>query len=492
MRFLLLALAGGFGLPLAFAPFGLAFVVPVSLALLFWTWLDASPAQAAARGYLFGLGQFGFGVSWVFVSMHDYGGADVASSAALTALFVAYLSLFPALAGWIATVAGTGSLVARAMFLFPAAWVVSEWLRGWLLTGFPWLQVGYSQTDTGLRGIAPIFGVHGVGWGLTVLSGALLCACLLKERARRRVLFTAALLLAGSTGLATVRWTRPVGEPVRVTLLQGNVPQDLKWQPEVQSSTLRMYADMTRQHWDSRLIVWPETAVPAFYQQVAEGFLKPLEAEARQHGTDLLLGAPYYEPQGDRYYNAIVALGEKPGFYFKRHLVPFGEFLPLRSILGFVLDLLQIPLSDFSAGVPEQAPMRAAGYAVAATICYEDIFGHEARTGLPEAAYLVNLTNDAWFGDSLAPHQHWQKARMRAIESGRYMLRATNTGITGIINAQGRVVAQAPMFRREALTGFMQPMAGSTPYLLWGDWPAVGGAVSVLARALLARRRRVD
>jgi len=491
MKAVLLALTGGALLPFAFAPFGYALVALLSLALLFRVWLNASPLKAALYGYLFGLGQFGVGVSWVFVSMHEYGGSDVFSAAGLTALFVAYLALFPALAGWLGVKAGGGSLIVRALLVFPAAWVVTEWLRGWLFSGFPWLQIGYSQTDTGLRSMAPMFGVFGVGWLLAVLASLVLCAWLLDRRSRRLALLGAAVVLVGSTQFAKVQWTQAAGDPIQVTLLQGNVPQDQKWRPEAKSATVQMYVDMTRQHWDSRLIVWPETAVPAFYQQVAESFMAPLEAEARQHGADILVGVPYYEAQGDRYYNAVVTLGAKPGRYFKRHLVPFGEFLPLRPVLGFILEILQIPLADFTAGAPRQTLLQAAGHPLIASICYEDIFGQESLAGLPEGAYLVNVTNDAWFGDSFAPYQHWQKARMRALETGRYMLRATNTGVTGIIDAGGKPVAVAPMFQREALTGMLQPMAGATPYALWGDWPAVGLCAGIVGVCFFRRRRNV-
>lgn len=491
MKAVLLALTGGALLPFAFAPFGYALVALLSLALLFRVWLNASPLKAALYGYLFGLGQFGVGVSWVFVSMHEYGGSDVFSAAGLTALFVAYLALFPALAGWLGVKAGGGSLIVRALLVFPAAWVVTEWLRGWLFSGFPWLQIGYSQTDTGLRSMAPMFGVFGVGWLLAVLASLVLCAWLLDRRSRRLALLGAAVVLVGSTQFAKVQWTQAAGDPIQVTLLQGNVPQDQKWRPEAKSATVQMYVDMTRQHWDSRLIVWPETAVPAFYQQVAESFMAPLEAEARQHGADILVGVPYYEAQGDHYYNAVVTLGSKPGRYFKRHLVPFGEFLPLRPVLGFILEILQIPLADFTAGAPRQTLLQAAGHPLIASICYEDIFGQESLAGLPEGAYLVNVTNDAWFGDSFAPYQHWQKARMRALETGRYMLRATNTGVTGIIDASGKPVAVAPMFQREALTGMLQPMAGATPYALWGDWPAVGLCAGIVGVCFFRRRRNV-
>jgi apolipoprotein N-acyltransferase len=298
----------------------------------------------------------------------------------------------------------------------------------------------------------------------------------------RQVAFFSILgLVAVSATLSHLNWTRPAGEPFKVALLQGNVPQDQKWQPEFQKATLKMYTEMTREHWDAKLVVWPETAVPAFYQQVKDGFLAGLEAEARSHGTDLLVGVPFYDATEDRYYNAVAALGKTPGFYFKRHLVPFGEYVPLRPLLGWVLDILQIPLADFASGNGGQAPLVAAGHPLAASICYEDIFGQESLAALPEAAFLVNVTNDAWFGDSMAPHQHAQMVRMRALETGRWMLRATNTGVTALIDPKGVITAKAPLFRKSVLTGEIVPMGGRTPYVVWGDAPAVVGVMALLA-----------
>jgi apolipoprotein N-acyltransferase len=251
------------------------------------------------------------------------------------------------------------------------------------------------------------------------------------------------------------------------------VPQNQKWQPEFQRATINLYADMTRQHWDARLVVWPETAIPAFYQQIKDTWLADFRAEAAQHNTDLIIGMPWGDLETRSYYNAMVSVGAKPGHYFKRHLVPFGEYLPLRPIFGWVLDILQIPLSDFARGENSQEPIKAAGYAVASSICYEDVFGNESRDALPQAAYLVNVTNDAWFGNSMAPHQHAQMAQMRALEAGRWLLRATNTGVTAVISPQGRIIKQAPLFQQAAITAEIIPMSGATPYIRFGDTPVL-------------------
>jgi apolipoprotein N-acyltransferase len=477
----LLALAGGLLLPFAFAPFDLPFLAVAALLLLFAGWLEATPGQALRRGYLFGLGQFGFGVHWVYHSMHDYGGASAAEAVGLTALFAAILSLYPAVAGWVAVRGFPARPALRALAVFPATWVIAEWYRGFGWSGFPWLQLGYSQIDTPFAGLGPVFGVFGVSWVVALLAGLLLLAPRWRGRRRNLTVLAVLGLMALGAGLSRAPWTRPLGEPFRVTLIQGNTPQTLKWQPENQRAIFEHYAGLTRKHWDSRLVVWPETAVPAFYQQIRETWLAGLEAEARSHGTDLLLGIPWYDPAGDRYYNAVAALGQTPGIYLKRHLVPFGEFLPWRPVFGWVLDILEIPLSDFAIGDDRQPPLAAAGHSLAASICYEDVFGQESLMGLPAADLLVNVTNDAWFGDSIAPRQHIQMARFRALETGRWLLRASNSGVTALIDPKGRITGRLPLFVQDSLTGFVTPMQGSTPYILWGDWPVILGAALLLA-----------
>lgn len=478
------ALIAGLLLPLAFSPFDQPFIAILSLATLLWAWQDATPIRAFGRGYLFGLGQFGVGVSWVFISMHLYGGASVPEGLGLTSLFVGFLALYPALVGWLTGKFIPHRPISRHVIAVPALWTLLEWLRGWLLSGFPWLSLGYSQTGTPLGNIAPILGGFGVSWIVLLAAGLALNAIQLKGGLRRASGIALIAVLGVSALLGRVEWSEPSGAALSVALIQGNVAQNLKWQPEVQQETLRRYLAMTRRHWDARVVVWPETAVPAFYQQLEKSVLPALRAEAADHGTSLLLGIPYFKQDPDRYYNALTGLGTADGIYFKRHLVPFGEYLPLRPLLGWILEILEIPLSDFAPGAAEQQPIIAAGLPVAGSICYEDIFGHESRAGLPEAAFLVNVTNDAWFGDSMAPHQHVQMARMRAKEAGRYLLRATNTGVTAIIDARGQMVRTAPLFQEAELTGEILPMQGATPYVRFGDAPLVAIMLVLLGLAI--------
>ncbi len=468
----LLALIAGGLLPLAFAPYALYPLAIASLALLFLLWLDTSVRRAMWRGLLFGIGMFGVGVSWVFISMYDYGNVSLALSLFLTAMFVLVLALF------IATAAGLAvkfrqrfklSPTAALLWCFPAVWVLFEWIRGWMFTGFPWLNVGYSQIDTPLGGFAALLGLYGVSLAVA-MSAALVAIVIRNIYVDVKSHHLVALVLLWCVGLLTnqMTWVSPAGEPLRVTLVQGNIPQELKWLPSMKAPTIDLYAQLTRENWDSDLIIWPETALPAFFHE-STNFLAGLAEEARSNNTDILLGLIYLDGETRQYYNSMMSIGSATGFYHKRHLVPFTEYLPLKEWLATIINIIQVPMSDFSAGSHDQPPLPMAGQKVGISICFEDVFGNEVIMQLPAATLLVNVSNDAWFSDSSAPHQHLQIARMRAKESGRPMLRATNTGISAIIDHQGRFQSVAPQFQEATLSDEVVPMQGSTPYVFVGN-----------------------
>ncbi|NIR61284.1 MAG: apolipoprotein N-acyltransferase [Gammaproteobacteria bacterium] len=478
------ALAAGGLLVAGYAPLGLFPLALILPAALFLLWERVTPRRAFRLGFLFGLGLFGFGVSWVYVSISRFGNTTpvLAASAALALVLV--VALFPALVGYLANRWARGVPVARLVLAYPALWVLAEWARGWLGTGFPWLALGYSQSDALLAGLAPLGGVYLVGLATAVSAG--LVALVVRARAPvSRWAGVGALvglwLLSGLAG--QVEWTRPSGAPLRVALVQGNIGQGIKWVPEQHESTLERYRALTAAHWDAELIVWPETAVTAFYHEV-QPYLAALEREALDHEAALIVGVPVMDTATGRYYNSVVSLGGDRDFYHKRHLVPFGEYVPLEPLLGRLLDVLRVPMSDFAAGDPGRATLEAAGKRLGMSICYEDAFGREVIDALPEASLLVNVSNDAWFGDSLAPHQHLQIARMRAREAGRAMLRATNTGISALIGPRGEVRARAPQFEPRVLTGTAQPRRGATPYVRAGNAPAVWLAVLAAAAAV--------
>lgn len=484
-----LALLGGLMTPLAFAPFDFSLLIFLSLFCLFYSWLGATPKRAALRGFLFGLGQFGVGTSWIYISIHTYGGAGIIVAGALTCLFVVILALFTASVGFIACFLFKQAPIVSLTTIYPAIWTLIEWCRSWVLNGFPWLQVGYTQLDSALAGFIPIGGIYGESWLVCLIAG-LLVMLILNSRWKKLIPVALICLITLIGGyLKQTEWTHPLGKPIKATLLQGNIPQDLKWLPEQRMNTLNLYLELTRKHWDSQIVIWPETAAPAFYHQLEKQFFLPLKQEAVRNRSDLVIGVPLWNQSGDRYYNAMVTLGAEDGFYKKRHLVPFGEYLPLKPVSTFIANQLAIPLSDFSAGTDQQTQMRAAGYPFVASICYEDIYGDESLVGLPKGAYLINVTNDAWFGDSIAPHQHLQMARMRALETGRYMLRATNTGVTAVISPSGKVIRSAPLFQVTTITEDFTPMGGSTPYIAYGDKPFIAGFFIILLLTFTANFR---
>lgn len=474
--YLFAAIAGGL-LPLAFAPFELYPLALIAPAVLFVMWQRATPMQGFLLGGLFGVGMFGAGVTWIFISIHEYGDVNLFLSLFLTTLFVVVLSLFPAMAGYCAArfkVSGSSRLeIFRVVLAFPALWVLFEWIRGWFMTGFPWLNLGYSQIDAPLAGLAPLVGVYGVSLA-TVFCSALLAATF--SFGRREIkggyLIVLICLWLVVASLLHIEWTRSDGPAIRVSVIQGNIPQDLKWHPEMRQPTFELYANLTRKHWDSDLIIWPETALPAFYDE-AQLFLKSLGEEARRHHSDLLVGLVYQEPDSLHYYNSMVSVGDYEGLYNKHHLVPFTEYLPLKTVLAGIVDFMDVPMSDFSSGGLDQPLLQAAGHKIGMSICFEDAFGEEVIHAVPDAAILVNVSNDAWFGNSIAPPQHLQIARMRALETGRPLMRATNTGVSAMIDHNGKIRSIAPQFTEFVLSGDVQPMAGSTPYVRYGNYPVV-------------------
>jgi apolipoprotein N-acyltransferase len=511
---LLLAMPLGAFTVLGFAPVGLSFAAFVTLAILFQRWAQAhTPREAFCTGYGFGLGFFLAGVSWIYVSLHTFGAMPAPIAALATLLFCAFLALFPAIGGYLVA-RSRCSLVTKLALLAPALWTLIEWTRGWIFTGFPWLTVGYTQPpDNPLAGYAALTGVYGISLALALTAGGVALVILHPCNRIRRgesdwgatrrmvssresfpilvVVASLVLLWIGGALAKRIEWTQPTGVTTTVELLQGNVAQDMKWREENLIATLDAYRDMVKAS-KARLIVLPETALPLFLHQVPPEYLEELAAHARRNHGDILIGVPERLPAGN-YYNSVISLGSaKPQGYRKSHLVPFGEFIPLRPLLGWIVGVLAIPLQDFSRGGFDQTPLEVAGQRVAVNICYEDVFGEEIIRQLPAATMLVNASNVAWFGRSIAPDQHLQISQMRAMESGRYMLRATNTGMTAVINERGQVVASAKEFTRATVTYAVPGFQGATPFVRWGNAMALSIAAAMLLVAALLRLKSGD
>ena len=485
----ILALGAGVLMVLSFAPFALFPAAVLAMAIFHQSLVTASPRSAFWRGWLFGAGLFGFGVFWIRISLNEFGNMDAWVAHLLTALFIAVMALYSGAAGWLVRRLDPGPAWVAPLILLPGSTVLLEWVRGWLFTGFPWLSLGYGQIAGPLAGYAPILGVHGISLLVALSGGLLWCAIRWRDRARVGAGVALAAIWIGGAGLSAVDWTRPSGPPLRASVLQANIPQAIKWDPEASLTIAETYVDLTLEHLDSDLIVWPETALPDFLHQVRAPLIAPLTERARAEGAEIVLGLPVMDLESGRYFNGLLAIGSREDLYAKRHLVPFGEFLPFKSWLGPLVDLFEVPMSDFSPGDDRRPLLSVGAHRAGVSICYEDVFPAEVIEALPEAAYLINVSNDAWFGDSLAPPQHLEIARMRALETGRDLLRATNTGISAIIDHRGRLIGTLPAFVRGAVTAEIQPRQGATPFSRYGNAPVVGLALVLL---LLGGRRRIQ
>jgi apolipoprotein N-acyltransferase len=467
----LLCLLSGAALTLAFSPFNLWWLALVLPAILCASWLNVSPRQAFLRGWLFGFGLAITGGSWVYVSMHVYGGDSAFAAIGATVLLSAALGLYPAVQGYLFTrFFPKGHL--RIILAFPALWVASEWLRTYLFTGIPWLLLGNTQINTPFSGYAPIDSVYLVSLVIALIN-ALLVAVFCYKGIRAYLCLTTilALTLLGWT-LKSIQWTNAISKPISIAIMQGNIPQQTKWDPGAVEATLEKYATLTTQHWNAPLIFWPENAVPLLSSD-ATPFTNELDQEAKQHHTAILFGMPMAGTPPDTYYNAATVVGNGRGTYYKHHLVPFGEYIPLRRFFGKTLGFLSLPMTDFSAGPEIQPLLDMQNLHVALFICFESAFPEAVKAQLQEANLMVTISDDGWFGHSLGPYQHEEIDQMRALETGRYLVRATNNGLTSIINTQGKIVSQAPMDKTLVLTGTIIPVNGETPWMYFGLFPLI-------------------
>lgn len=459
--------------------------------MLLWIWQKSSPKKAAFQGFLFGIGLFTVGVSWLFISIHVYGQSPTPLAALITAVFIGYLSLFFASMGYSLNTLCQDSVLIKNLIAFPCLWVLSELLRTWLFTGFPWLLIGYSQTNTWLRGFAPFFGVYGISLITVFMSGILLSLWQCQKR-KIRLVFISSLGLIWICGglLATIQWTKPSGQSIKITMIQGNIDQDSKWQPQQIIKSLNLYSGYTFKNWSSNLIIWPEAAITLPLGE-AQDFIQNLGNLAKQHHTTIITGIPVVEP--NTAFNAMISIGNGTGIYYKRHLVPFGEYIPLKLIFHFMLQAMHIPMSDFTHGAKKQPPLVANGIAIAPYICYEVAYPLEFLTFLPQAQLLLTVTDDSWFGHSIASSQHLQMAQMRALETGRYLLFSSNTGVTAVLSPMGSLMKSIPSFQETTLTAMVYPMDGQTPWMKWQLYPLLGflffGMAVVLQRKYSHRKK---
>ncbi|WP_051710638.1 apolipoprotein N-acyltransferase [Andreprevotia chitinilytica] len=473
----------------SFAPLNLAPLLLVSLAALFIAIAKAPTAKSAfVRAWVWGLGYFTANVHWIFISLYTYGGMPAWMAAGCVLLFAAYLALFPALAGGLAVRlrAGGAQIPASPSSIWfavtlPSLFIAAEWLRGWLFTGFPWSAIGNNQVST-LAGFFPLIGVYGVGWLLALATAQWLVHW-------RRGLIATVALLAVSFGLAQIQWTKPIGAPLAVSIGQSAIRQSEKWDAAYYSASLSANAILVSEA-KGKLILLPETVIPSFLADTPPAYIERLQQTARSKNADLLLGFAIEGERSGEYYNSVINIARPDVRYAKSHLVPFGEFVPLPWLFGWMYHYLNMPMSGFTSGGSSQPPLMAGNVPVAANICYEDAFGDELRRNTSNATLMANFSNMAWFDGSWAAEQHGQMSAARALENGRWMLRATNTGLTAVIDPQGRRVAALPERMRGVLEAQVQPMTGLTPYMRWGDWAI--GLVLLVAIGTCVIRRLLD
>lgn len=490
----LMAFCAGVILTTAFAPIGLFPCAIFAPAVLLYLCHLTSPAKAFRLGFSFGLGLFGTGIYWLYTSIHLFGDIPNVLAATLTLAVIGIFATFPGLVCYFTQYFFPRTNTAKLSLAFPAIWVFSEWIRSWVLTGFPWLFVGYTQTNSILKGYAPILSVYGVSLACMISAGLLVCSWIAYRRNDQRDCFVtfssiATIWIVGGL-LSLIPWTEPQGSPLSLSLVQGNIPQSLKWDPEHIKLSFDRYESMTAPLWGkNKIIIWPEAAIPMPLNEIP-GFIEELDKKALATGSALIFGIPIQaDAARDTYFNSIVTLGANKQVYTKQRLVPFGEYLPLENIALPVLKKLGVPAPNTAAGKHNQEPLQVGGTKILTTICYEIAFPELVRTSDKSVGFLLTLTNDAWFGDSSAQAQHLQMSAMRAIEMARPVVFVSNDGITAIINSQGQIEKAAPAHAAFVLNGSVQPTYGLTPWMKNGADPLLLILICMLFAAARVNKR---
>lgn len=481
-RFLVFLL--GAATTLAFAPFSWSLLAPLLILPLLYICLTVAPRDAAGHAFWYGFGLFLTGTYWIYISVHVFGNAALWIALFLMIGLSLIMAALLSLSGWLISRLSQGESW-RIVIIGPAAWVLIEWVRGWILTGFPWMALGYGQIDSPLAGWAPVLGVYGVSFML-VLSAAAVISALMATSVAGRVGSISLIVLPWLIGgvLLFAEWTEPTGKALRTSVVQAGVSQDKKWDRDQLRPIMEYYLSSTMSVADSDIVLWPEVAIPALNDQV-ESFIARVESDARSNGQTVLFGIlerSYENNSEGRIYNSVMLVGsEERQVYRKRHLVPFGEYFPVPPAVREWMKMQNLPHSDLAKGAAVQPLLTAVGgtqFGVA--ICYEDAYGTEQLYALPDAGILINVSNDAWFGDSIAPHQHLEIARMRSLEFGRPTVRSTNTGISAFIGADGTLRQSGKQFAAELMTADIRPRRGMTPYAANGNWPIIGLSLAIL------------
>ncbi|MDG3087419.1 apolipoprotein N-acyltransferase [Vibrio hannami] len=477
---------------LAYAPYQIWPLAILSPAILFLLIDKVTTRTALAVGFFWGVGHFATGLSWVHVSIDTFGGMPKAASVFLMVLLICYLAIYPALFTWLTNKFFSGKSSTKYFLAIPALWLLTDWARGWVFTGFPWLWLGYSQINTPLSAFAPIGGVQLVTLAVTLCASSLTYLVLTRKW---QCLALPAVIFATSFVLKNINWVTPNPDSkTTFALIQGNIPQELKWHPDQRWPTLMKFMDLSRANWDADIIIWPEAAIPALEKELPS-FLSNVDSAARLNESALITGVVTQNEMG-RFYNSVITLGDTPSGeynyqtqprYNKYHLLPFGEFVPFEDLLRPLAPFFNLPMSSFSRGDFIQDNIVAKGRHLVTALCYEIIFSDQVRQNITEDTdFILTLSNDAWFGESIGPLQHMEIARMRALETGKPVIRATNNGVTAVTDYKGNITDSVPQFKTEVLKAEVVSTTGTTPFRTLGSWPL---AIFVLLGLLVSWKR---
>ncbi|WP_086983327.1 apolipoprotein N-acyltransferase [Vibrio aphrogenes] len=481
---------------LAFAPFSYWPIAILSPFVLLLILNNHSTKMGFWIAFAWGIGQFGTGINWVHVSIDTFGGMPKPASVLLMALLVGYLALYPALFGALLNRFFPKTTAVRLIIAAPILWLITDWLRGWVFTGFPWLWLGYSQIDSPLNGFAPVSGVESITLAIWLIAGS--CAFTLLSKQWRYLLMPLSIFVV-SFILNQVHWVKlDPSTKTSFALIQGNIDQKMKWLPSHRWPTLRKYTDMSYANWDSDIVIWPEAAIPALESDLP-AFLRNLDMAAKTNNSALITGVLSQDSMGG-FYNNVLTLGaneqgpynyETAKRYSKHHLLPFGEFVPFGDLLRPIAPFFNLPMSSFQRGAYLQPNLIAHGRHLLAALCYEIIFSDQVRDNVTqETNFILTLSNDAWFGHSIGPLQHMEIARMRALELGKPLIRATNNGVTAVTDYRGKIIKQVPQFQTEVLKADVTSTTGNTPYTFIGSWLLYLWCVIGLALAWQLTRKK--
>ncbi|GGI76812.1 apolipoprotein N-acyltransferase [Legionella impletisoli] len=484
------ALFAGVLLPFGFAPFHIPGLALLSIAFFFCMIQERSLKETLLIGYLFGIGSFGLGVSWVYVSIHQYGHLNIVASAAITLLFILYLSIYPLLmAGFYHYVSSACSSSVSRCVLFSALWCVSEYLRATVLGGFPWLLLGFSQLDTPLQYVLPWVGVYGVSFFACLAASFLGEAYIMKATKRYLLIsaFTGTLILPAM--LQYIPWGTPSSNAVTVGVIQANLSMRDKWDEGLFWQLIAQYK-RAAEHLlkTTQLVVMPESAIPVPAPYISD-FMEDLDSKATEVGSAILLGTLQpTETDDTKLYNAMIALGDGQGIYQKQHLVPFGEYIP--APFQAFIERMAIPVANLNPGKKNQPLVFIQNHPIASLICYELAYPSLLRKQLPLAEWIVSISDDGWFGHSFAMYQQLQMAQALSILTARYQIVANNDGLSSIIDERGHIIDSLPAYRDGLLESRILPIQGSTPWVYWGDLPILLICTLVVSYAFYIKRRR--